>query len=344
MALLLLIVAVMGLGAAGTYAIREYSNRRGLLDQPNDRSSHTIPTPRLGGVAIALTSLLGWCGLALWFGDARGLVLAVAGGGLIAAMVGAIDDLSGLSPATKLVGQLFALVVPFAFLLAVQQTPQVVLLGILALLVLTYMNFFNFMDGSDGLAGGTATCSAVGLAVLAAAGGADVPMGLAAVVGAASAGFLIFNWPRASIFMGDGGSLFLGYALAVIALLLPESNSGRLQALVILTPFFFDAGFTLLRRAARGEALWRAHRSHLYQRLLTAGASHQQVAILYLAWTAFCGVLAWGATLGPEVWAVWLLLPGMLPGVMLVFHVHRRERRLAAGLGTHAAAHKAVLR
>ncbi|HUE84668.1 MAG TPA: glycosyltransferase family 4 protein [Vicinamibacterales bacterium] len=329
MSLYLLTLAVMGLSAGGTYAIREYSNRRGLLDQPNERSSHTVPTPRLGGVAIALTSVLGWLGLVLWFADSGGLVLAVAGGGLIAAFFGVLDDLWSLSPATKLAGQLLSLMVPVSFVLTFQPAPHAVLLGALALMVLSYMNFFNFMDGSDGLAGGTATCSALGLAVLAAASGEDVDMWLAMVLAAAAAGFLVFNWPRASIFMGDGGSLFLGYSLAVTAILLPDSTAGMVRSLVVLTPFFFDAGFTLLRRAARGEVLWRPHRSHLYQRLLISGASHLHVASLYLAWAAICSALAWASLLVPSPWAMAILLSSMLPGVMLVFNVQRRECRLA---------------
>lgn len=329
MSLYLLTLAVMGLSAGGTYAIREYSNRRGLLDRPNERSSHTVPTPRLGGVAIALASVVGWLGLVVWLAEARGLVLAVAGGGLVAALFGVLDDLWSLSPAKKLAGQLLSLTVPFSFVVASQPALHPALLGILALLALSYMNFFNFMDGSDGLAGGTATCAALGLALLAAAGGEDVDRWLAMMLAAAAAGFLVFNWPPASIFMGDGGSLFLGYSLAVIAMLLPDSTTAMLRSLVVLTPFFFDATFTLLRRAARGEVLWRPHRSHLYQRLLISGASHLHVASLYLAWAATCIALAWASPLVPPKWAMAMLLSSMLPGVMIVLDVQRRERRLA---------------
>jgi UDP-N-acetylmuramyl pentapeptide phosphotransferase/UDP-N-acetylglucosamine-1-phosphate transferase len=338
MSLSILTLLVAGISAAGTYAIREYSGRRGLLDRPNHRSSHTVPTPRLGGVALGFATIVGWLSLLLWFADTRGLVLALAAGGTIATVVGLVDDVWSISPAGKFGGQLLAIAVPIAFVWGTQGPVSPFWLALLALVVLTYMNFFNFMDGSDGLAAGVAFFSALGLAVLGSAAGADVALWMSVVLGAATAGFLVYNLPPASIFMGDSGSLFLGYSLAAIAVLMPRTSTGIIESLAVLIPFFFDAGFTLVRRAVRGEVLWRAHRSHIYQRLLTTGATHLQVAMLYVSWAIVASAVAWTSTLVAQEWTASVLLLSLVPGALLVFHLYRRERQAASAEARRIAA------
>jgi Fuc2NAc and GlcNAc transferase len=319
---------VLGLSATGTFLVREYSARRGLLDRPNQRSSHTVPTPRLGGVAIAAATLAGWVSLPVPAGALDALVLRAAIGGGIAALVGLVDDLMTLSPPVKFGGEVVAVVVPLSLGFPAHPTwMHVVLFAVAMVLLLAYVNFFNFMDGSDGLAGGVAVCAALGLAALLADTGAGAEMWMAMAVAAGAAGFLLYNRPPASIFMGDAGSLFLGYALGLIAVALAVSGTSTVPPALVLTPFVFDPIFTLARRAKNREVLWRAHRSHLYQRLLKTGATHGQVALLYCAWTVVSCGAAWLWTHVPATWQPWSVVVALLPGFVLVMYVQRRERR-----------------
>jgi UDP-N-acetylmuramyl pentapeptide phosphotransferase/UDP-N-acetylglucosamine-1-phosphate transferase len=288
------LLAVLGglfVGSAGlTWTVRGLARRWAVYDRPVDRSLHTEPTPRLGGTAIAVTTCLGW-GWLLLTGQATGAVLLpLLAGGAVAAVVGLVDDASELSPWLKLSGQSVA--VGVACLWLANGTPWVVL-SVWALVLLTHMNFFNFMDGSDGLAGGLAVLASGGLALLAWDIGATAPASIALVLTAAAGGFLTLNHPPASIFMGDTGSQFLGFALGFIALHLTLSELGLLPPLMVLGPFIFDATVTLGRRALAGERVWRAHRTHLYQRLIGHGYSHLRVAWIYYGWTLLVTGLAW---------------------------------------------------
>jgi UDP-GlcNAc:undecaprenyl-phosphate GlcNAc-1-phosphate transferase len=163
--------------------------------------------------------------------------------------------------------------------------------------LLAYTNQFNFMDGSDGLAAGMSVVNALGIAALAvAAGRADIAW-CALILAAAAAGFLWHNIAPASIFMGDTGSHVLGFTLALLVIFLIEAGVRPLAAVVLLAPFVIDTMVTLVRRWARGEVLWRAHRSHLYQHLLMNGWTARQVAWIYYAWGVWSALVAWLMTL-----------------------------------------------
>jgi UDP-N-acetylmuramyl pentapeptide phosphotransferase/UDP-N-acetylglucosamine-1-phosphate transferase len=127
--------------------------------------------------------------------------------------------------------------------------------------------------------------------------------------------------------MGDTGSLFLGYGLAMLAYALSRDGVSPVASALVLTPFLFDAGFTLVHRARRREILWLAHRSHLYQRLIGTGASHRRVAVLYYGWTAWGSLLGWGWLTAPALWRPWVIAAALLPGGLLAMHLHGREAR-----------------
>ncbi len=236
--------------------------RRGLLDQPNQRSSHRIATPRGGGLSFVL--VVGGLSLALGQGRAAWIPLIC----MPLAMVGLLDDRFDLPAASRYGVQMLTAVA----LLAISATPlplwslPVVLIAITAVI-----NFFNFMDGLDGLVGLSA------LVVMAACG--------QWLLAGALAGFLLWNWNPARVFMGDVGSTWLGAVFA--GLVLQQPTPPAAFALLLLgLPLLGDALVCVLRRLGAGQAIFQAHRLHLFQRLQRAGWSHRRVALVYGAATA----------------------------------------------------------
>lgn len=256
-----------------------------LLDIPNDRSSHTQPTPRGGGlgfiIALAITSsILAAIDptsiniIALW------LIL------IPLTIIGIIDDRQGVPAAVRYLVQLSSASIAIAFFNPFPQ-PWLTNLGIageIIGIVLTVIgmtaliNFYNFMDGLDGLVGG---CSAVQLGFLA----IYLHQSWLWLLVGAIVGFLWWNWSPAKIFMGDAGSTVLG---ATVAIALLNTNNNTLQAwsgLVVTFPLVIDAVYTISRRLMRRENIFKAHRSHLYQRLQQSGWSHDRVALTYIGIT-----------------------------------------------------------
>lgn len=271
---------------------------RQMLDQPNERSSHTHATPRTGGVAIMAGWVAGCFVITAFAGDA-GAALRLAMIGLCAASafaLGLADDRIGLSALWKLVGQivvaaLFVVLfgpltaIPLPFFGEVTLAP---LWGVLLaiLWIVGFMNAFNFMDGANGLAGGAAAAGLAWFSVAASFAGAPVLAVAALLLALAAAGFLPENLVRGKLFMGDNGSLALGFLIAAFAVLGVNWTQGRLSALVapvIFLPFLFDAAWTLVLRLVRGRNIFQAHREHCYQLLIRSGVSHARVAILYMA-------------------------------------------------------------
>ena len=282
---IVLVVAICaGAGAlscVGTRLLIPLLQRRGALDRPNRRSSHTVPVPRGGGIALIGAIVAAWLTL-----TAAGAVapawLAVAAGGVALALVSWADDLRPLSPGMRLLAQAVAVALGTAALPtgAVFQgwLPPALDVAAAALVWVWFVNLFNFMDGIDGIAGSEAAAIGVGLMLVALLGiGADRGIAaLGATVAAAAAGFLVWNWAPARIFMGDVGSVPLGYLLGF--LLLAAAAAGAWKLAVILPLYFLaDATITLLRRLLRGARVWQAHREHFYQRAVQAGLSHDAV-------------------------------------------------------------------
>ncbi len=318
--------------------VERHAPALGLMDIPNERSSHSHPTPRGGGIGIVAGSVLGVV-VSLALGGstdaATAAVVLTAAAGV--ALVSLIDDLRELPPLVRLATHVTAAVAVVAWLppqrmLELPLLPTVSLgaaAPILAVLwVVGVTNIYNFMDGIDGLAGGQGLVAGLlwGGAGLFAGDRFVATSGFAIAAGCAI--FLARNWFPARIFMGDAGSAFLGFLLAVLPLVLAgESLVSRSWALgaLVLWPFLFDTTLTLLRRAVRGENVLRAHRSHLYQRLVVGGQTHAWVSGLYV-------LLATAAALVGLGWALGLVAGWVVVGataaeaVVLLLLVRHRER------------------
>jgi UDP-N-acetylmuramyl pentapeptide phosphotransferase/UDP-N-acetylglucosamine-1-phosphate transferase len=276
----------------GTEAVRRLALRHDVLDVPNARSSHVRPTPRGGGLAVVLAVGAAWAVAAALDPGVRSTWLPVAV--LIVAGVSALDDVRTLSAGTRFVAQSAAAAILIAGVGAwtavelplVGRMPIGVFgIPLTALWIVGLTNAYNFMDGIDGIAGGQAVAAGVTWATIGASLGVPVVALVGALVAAAAAGFLAHNWAPARIFMGDTGAASLGFTFAALPLVaIPDAAAAArlpLAGLLAVCPFVFDAVFTVLQRVRRGERLTEAHRSHLYQRLVAAGWTHQQAAGLY---------------------------------------------------------------
>lgn len=313
-----LLIAVLVAGMVAlivTRAVEGLARRRSLLDIPNDRSSHDVPTPRIGGLGIVVGTVTGWLFAAGWTdGQATIIVLAALGLGA----VGLLDDVRHTSVLGKYLAQLAAA----AIVAGVLQPTLTIGIGdgswsvggIPAFIATTIgltalVNAVNFMDGIDGLIGSVALVAA--LVALGLVLPATWPM--LVTFAAACAGFLVWNqWP-ASIFMGDGGSQFVGLILGAALLRQDGGVVDVVPILLLASPLLFDTGFTLIRRARAGRDLFAGHREHLYQRAVIAGRSHREVAAGYAVATAVTGFLALSWSAAPTVARI-----GMLVGVLLV--------------------------
>lgn len=287
------------------------SLKKGMLDLPNVRSSHSQPVPRMGGVGIlagfflplGTLAVVGQWGVAADYATTREVLLfVIAGAGM--AITGLCDDLYSLNPAAKFLLQfvLAAAVMALGARVEILSLPPGVSLALglfaypITLLWLTgFANIFNFMDGINGMAAGTGLVySGLFFFVAWRQGHSDLAI-LGALLAGSCLGFLFHNFPHARTFMGDTGSLFLGgvFALFVIRLAQRAGNPDVVIAMVIgVSLYLWDSGFTLLRRLRRRENIFQAHRSHLYQRLVQAGLSHAKVTTLYLFLHSLLGALA----------------------------------------------------
>lgn len=306
----------------GVAVVRGYALRR-LVDLPNERSSHSRPTPRGGGLALTVMHLLGVLAATLLGLVPAGLAAALIGGGSLVAFVGFLDDHRHVSASLRLLCHFLAFGWAIWWL-GVQGpldfAPGSAALGTAGTLLLLvglawFLNLFNFMDGIDGIAGVQAIFMAgmatVLLFVRGAGSGAMAP---AMLLIAATAAFLAWNWPPARIFLGDVGSGYLGYALGVLAVW--TTAEGWLTPwtwLILGGAFLSDATVTLLVRLKARAELTEAHRSHAYQRLSRYWRGHRPVTLLFAAVNLFwLAPWACAATLWPvhgAVFALAALLP-----------------------------------
>lgn len=257
-----------------TAALRRYALNRQIIDLPNARSSHTVPTPRGGGVAIVVTFLacLPVLGVLGWAPPA--VLIGIGGAGALVAVIGFMDDHGHIAARWRLLGH-FAAAAWMLFWL--EGLAPLVFAGLhldlqwfgylLAALYSVWMlNLYNFMDGIDGIASVEAISVGIGMAVIAMLTGAPELMTLPLLLAAATAGFLFWNFPPAKIFMGDAGSGFLGIVLAGLSLQTAWHSPQLFWCwLILLGVFVVDATFTLFRRLLRGDKVYEAHRSHGYQ-------------------------------------------------------------------------------
>ncbi|MEN1940381.1 glycosyl transferase [Luteimonas sp. MJ174] len=310
------------LAAAGAWVARRHALRHGLIDMPGERRSHGVPTPRGGGIGIAVAWALACVALALDGRLAWPLAATAVTGVVLVGGAGYVDDHRPVSPWWRLAAHVAAGLALAAGLAAAGAPAWLVVAAFVAVPVL--VNVWNFMDGIDGLAASQAALAAVGFALM-----SDGPATALAALALAAAcfGFLPFNFPRARIFLGDVGSGVLGFALAFLGvLLLLGSHAGKSAALVALvflplSAFLVDAALTLGRRIVRRERWWSAHVGHAYQRLAARRGSHVPVTLLYGAWSLATVALAgMAAKLGVATGVAVALAAACVAAATLAWH------------------------
>lgn len=272
--LIWLIPAVGILTISLTWGVRRYALHRSILDIPNTRSSHSVPTPRGGGVAIVISFLVGLLFFALKGGLPFSFTWALAGSGVIVAVLGFLDDHGHIAARWRLLGHFSAAIWALLWLGGM---PPINVLGfsleivwvgnILGGLYLVWMlNLYNFMDGIDGIASVQAITVCASACVIYWLFGYEELVWTPLLLSAAVLGFLYWNFPPARIFMGDAGSGFLGIVIAVLSLQAAWREPNLLWIwLILMGVFIVDATFTLSRRLMRGDKVYEAHRSHAYQ-------------------------------------------------------------------------------
>lgn len=307
-----------------TALARRYALARQLVDAPGERRSHTVATPRGGGVAIVAVVLpaIIWLGFA---GTGRSPVFLFGACGLaLVAAIGWIDDHRPLSPWARLgVHVLAAALLAIGVAWAGQPLWWAIVVFVLSL---GLVNVWNFMDGINGLASTQAILVALACVTLGLPEGGAV---LAWMIAAACVGFLPFNFPKAWIFLGDVGSGALGYLVACLIAFAPAPDPvAPLLWLLPLSGFLIDATLTLLSRIIRGERWWTPHLQHMYQRCVQAGCSHAVVTGGYAAWTLSSILLAIWLAGAPQpaiigAFATWYLL-GV--AIWLIFGIRHARR------------------
>jgi Fuc2NAc and GlcNAc transferase len=284
----LLSVAIFLSSALGTWLVRTYTLRKSILDIPNERSSHQVPTPRGGGIAIVITFLLSMFAMGYFGTIPANLVWALAGGGMLIALIGFLDDVYSVTPLVRFcihfLAAAWAVYWLHGFPLLAIGTWKIAMhaMGsIFAMIgIIWCVNFYNFMDGIDGLAVSegifVAIASTLALWML----GATELAALFLIFTACMGGFAIWNWPPAKIFLGDVGSGFIGFVFATLALY--TANQAYLPILfwcILLAIFLLDTTFTLIHRMILKKKWYAAHCEHAYQKLISYGATHLQVTM-----------------------------------------------------------------
>jgi UDP-N-acetylmuramyl pentapeptide phosphotransferase/UDP-N-acetylglucosamine-1-phosphate transferase len=292
-------LAAFAVSLACLWVLLSPPGRRLLLDRPNARSLHEQPVPRSGGVAIAAGVAAGAAASAAAMSDTVAIALGIA---LALAAVSLADDVFTLPTLLRLAAHLAAAGAVVAVLIGVAGPLQFVLL---ALAVAWFANLYNFMDGSDGLAGGMAVFGFGGYAWAAHQAGHAALTATGAGIAAASLAFLLVNFHPARLFMGDVGSVPLGFLAGALGVLGWRDDVWPLWfPLLVFAPFVCDATLTLARRLLRGERVWQAHKDHYYQRLVRMGFGHRGAAwIEYLAMSGCVATALLVRTAGPGLQA-----------------------------------------
>jgi UDP-N-acetylmuramyl pentapeptide phosphotransferase/UDP-N-acetylglucosamine-1-phosphate transferase len=267
------------------------AGRRLALDRPNERSLHAHPVPRTGGIALAA----GVAAACAFIQPDVGVTMAAA---LALALISLIDDVAGLPTVARFAAHIAAAAAVLAWQLGYAEP---VLFTVFLLAIAWYVNLYNFMDGSDGLAGGMALIGFGAYAIAAQLSGADAYAALCASIAAAAAGFLVFNFPPARLFMGDAGSVPVGFLAGALGVVGWSRGYWPIWfPLLVFAPFVCDATLTLLRRALRRERVWQPHRDHYYQRLVRMGFGHRGTAFIEYAAMALCAAIALAARREPS--------------------------------------------
>ena len=263
-----------------TFIIKYLAKRHKVIDIPNERSSHTIPTPRGGGLAIVISWYIGISILFYFKIIEPSLYYALMSGSLLA-VISLIDDIFDIRPIFRMLVQLITASLALYFLkdfgpidiLGYRMNISFFFYPLVIIGIIWFINLFNFLDGIDAYASLEAICMAFAFFLF-----TNHPISLVLI--ASIAGFLIWNWPKAKIFMGDVGSTQLGFILIVSGIYFHNQNQFTIvNWLMLAAPFWFDATFTLYRRWRNKEKLSQAHSKHAYQRIVQAGFSHLKTDI-----------------------------------------------------------------
>jgi UDP-GlcNAc:undecaprenyl-phosphate/decaprenyl-phosphate GlcNAc-1-phosphate transferase len=272
----------------------------GAVDHPSDRRIHREPTPRLGGLAI----LAGFLVPVLYFLPADPTARALVAGAVLICALGAVDDIWGLSPAVKLAGQVACAAIPVSAGLTIDHVTLPFLgvgdLGpaqypLTILWFVAIVNMINFSDGMDGLAAGITGLGATTFAVLAASLGRADPAIMAAALAGACVAFLVFNFHPAKVFMGDAGSMFLGFVIAgvsVSGVMKSAAAVAVVAPLIVLAIPILDTSFVILKRLKHGLPVYNADRSHFHHRFFTIGWGQRKTVLALYAWCALMGAVA----------------------------------------------------
>lgn len=320
-----------------------------ILAHPNERTLHATPTPQTGGLAViasVVIALVATASVLAVTQPGKPLLPKGLGSGslwivvsmLLVFTVSFIDDCRGLPASLRLgVQAVSALIIVVGVELTLSSIPipggPTILLGIAAIpmsvLVLLWMaNLYNFMDGMDGFSGGM---TAIGFGFLAYFGwvaGSPVMLMISAFVAMSALGFLAHNFPPARIFMGDAGSITIGFLAGTLMLLGVRDGIFEFWVPIILfSPFILDATITLTRRALRFEKIWMAHRQHYYQRVVLSGWNHRRTVLAEYGVMTACGGLAVLYHHAPEQWRLFILGVWLVMFFFLAMLVHRLERK-----------------
>ena len=326
------------LTAIGVSVFKRLRISERLRDIPNERSSHVKPIPRGGGIIIVVVCL----GLYMIAATATGRAIywAYVTAGLAIAAVSWLDDLRSLPAWVRFCVHAAASLVLIAGCGWVSDV-YIPLLGtyspgfpagaLLTVIWLVWMtNAYNFMDGIDGIAGTQAVVAGAAWLVVGLLRSDGIEFVYGGIIAFAAVGFLLHNWQPASVFMGDVGSAFLGFTLAAIPLLSVgdgplQSSFGLYLSALFLWPFVFDTVYTFLRRMLKGERVWEAHRSHIYQRLVLAGYSHSYVSLMYGVLGAATATTAIAAYYFGNLFGLFALLAGTGTAVFPLFIARRKK-------------------
>ena len=311
------------LSFVGLYAMIGWLKRRHIFDQPNERSNHKEPVPRGGGIVVVVALLIGVASVENWW---------LAAGILLLAAISWWDDVKSLPAKWRLSVHLVVVIVSllspgghFFISLFPSFLPDPLIIAALALGWVWFINLYNFMDGIDGITGVETLTIIVGMGLVQWVGGnvssSDQTVGLI-VIGSIVA-FLCWNWHPAKIFMGDVGSIPLGYIIGWCLLALAVVHP--ISALILPLYYLSDSGYTIVKRAIKGEKIWQAHSQHFYQQAVRAGLSHQQVVLRIIGLNVLLIALAIWAVHMPSL-ALLSLAVALLLTAALLYHFHRLSR------------------
>ncbi len=316
------------------------SSRLRVMDHPNERSLHTVPVPRAGGVAILIAFFVGMGLVALLLDTVVSPVIVLSA--LLIAGISFLDDCYSLGVAFRFVIHFSVAILlvmngfrldSFEFPGGVWQWHEYVATTVSCFLVVWLINLYNFMDGMDGFAAGMAIIGFSSFALLGWQAQHQLFMSANLIIVSAVIGFILFNFPPAKIFMGDTGSSTLGFFAAAFSLWASADEIFPIWvALLIFSPFVVDASVTLLRRLVRGERIWEAHKSHYYQRLVQIGWGHKKTVLYSYALMLMCAVSSYFAIQFGSITQLLTIAAWIIIYISIIIAIGMLENRYKRGM------------